>query len=194
MFRSLFIEDVIRFHQRGLLRSIFWLLATRREIWLAFGALAVIFILFAHSPRDRALMILLAAILACFYVTHYVVHVLTPLWFGSFTFGRLTEKYKFYARSVQYGYWFLLVPSAASLNVQSMDMPASGTIGRTYLLLRHPSDPSIVLPLIDNDARFMSHMMTFVEPERRSEILTTIDKLRPASEGALSTTDVELGS
>lgn len=182
MFRSLFIEDVVRFYKQGLLPFVCLVLATRPEIWITYAGIGVMFLLFAQGPRDDALIVVLAVIVACFYVTHYTVHLLTPLWFGSFFYGRLTDKYlRIVGRTWRYGAWFLLVPSAAEFNIETIDMPAGGTIGRTYLLLRHPADRSIVLPLIDDDARFMRHMMGFVGSERQAELAAEIDRLRPAA-------------
>jgi hypothetical protein len=182
MLRSLFIEDVVRFYKQGLLPFICVVLVTRPDIWIAYAGVGAAYLLLAHGPRDDALVVVLAVIVACFYVTHYTVHVLTPLWFGSFFYGRLTGKYRRVAvRTCRFGAWFMLVPSAAELNIETADMPASGTIGRTYLLLRHPADQSIVLPLIDDDPAFMRHMMGFVGNERQAELAAEIDKLRPAA-------------
>ncbi len=180
MFRSLFIEDVVRFYKQGLLPFVCVALVTRPEIWITYAGIGVMFLLFAHGPRDDAIVVLLAVIVACFYVTHYTVYILTPLWFGSYFYGRLTDKYRrLLGRTWRYGNWFLLVPSAAELNIEFIDVPPSGTMGRTYLLLRHPADQSIVLPLIDDDPRFMRHMMGFVGSERQAELAAEIEKLQP---------------
>jgi hypothetical protein len=187
MFRSLFIEDIARFYQHGLLPRICRLLATRPEIWFIYGIIAAVYLLFAQGPRDDALMIFTAVAIACFYVTHHTVHILTPLWFGTFLYGRLKEKYKRYMpQMVRYGAGFLLVPSAAELNIETLEVPPGGTVGRTYLLLRHPGDPSIVLPIIDDDPRFMDYMMNymlkFASNERRSAIFAEIERLRPSGD------------
>jgi hypothetical protein len=181
MFRSLFVEDVIRFYRQGLLPQICGLLATRTEIWIVYAGIAVMGFLLSRGPRDNAILVLLCIIVACFYVTHYTVHILTPLWFGSFFTGRMTDKYwRNLGRSWRNGAWFLLIPSGGELNVDTADMPASGTINRTYLLLRHPADPSIILPIIDDDPAFLRSTMDFVTGDRRSEIWAEIYKLHPS--------------
>ncbi|HTV37941.1 MAG TPA: hypothetical protein VMF12_16030 [Xanthobacteraceae bacterium] len=182
MFRSLFIEDVVRFYKQGLLPFVCVALLTRAEIWITYAGIGALFLLFAHGPQDDALIVFLAVFVTCFFVGHYTVHILTPLWFGSYFCGRLTDKYvRFLVKTWRYGAWFRLVPSAAELNVETIDMPPGGTIGRTYLLLRHPADHSIILPLIDDNPTFMRHMMGFVGNERQAELAAEIAKLRPAA-------------
>ena len=47
---------------------------------------------------------------------------------------------------------------------------ATGTEGVTYLLMRHPAEPSILLAIVDDDPRYMKHIMVFATAERRTEI------------------------
>jgi hypothetical protein len=59
---------------------------------------------------------------------------------------------------------------------------AHGTKGATYLLIMHPVDPSIVLPIIDDDPSYIEHVVIpfipFATDERRKEIMAEIARLR----------------
>jgi hypothetical protein len=82
---------------------------------------------------------------------------MTPLCFGSFLVGRLREReVRLVAKSVILRADFILIPSGAELSLRNL---ATGTPGRTYLLIRHPGDPSIVLAIIDDNPRYMKRIM-----------------------------------
>ena len=98
---------------------------------------------------------------------------ITPLCFGTFLIGRLNQSYW-----VLLGWRaeFTLIPSAEPLILR---LPI-GTVGATYLLVRHPAEPSIVLPIIDDQPSYMKNvvMISFVTEERRREIMAEIARLR----------------
>jgi hypothetical protein len=74
------------------------------------------------------------------------------------------------------------VPSGDEVYTNATEVAgARGTVGRTYLLLQHPDDASIVLPLIDDDPRCMAHILRFAFGERRDLIVRQIGFLRSAN-------------
>jgi hypothetical protein len=175
MFRSLFLADLARFYRNGLLPGLCWRLAGDWEIWLTYGGAAAAFFFFAWSPREIALLVFLVVFATCFYVVHTVVYVASPLCFGRFSLGRLTRRYTVPGRYPDYRADFISIPSAEPMTILNI---ATGTVGTTYVLLQHPDDPSVVLPLVDDNPRFMNHIMTFATAERYAEIAAEVDKLR----------------
>ncbi|HEX3862443.1 MAG TPA: hypothetical protein VHY35_12185 [Stellaceae bacterium] len=175
MVRSVFLEDVARLYRNGLLPGACARIATRPEMWLAYAVVAIIGTFFAHSPvviGELAIMVVLGT---GFYLANAVARTMTPLCFGSFLIGRLTNRYHLLGVGGIYRAEFVLIPSAEELTIPNLPI---GTIGTTYLLIRHPSDPSIVLPIIDDNPPYMRRIMMFAPEERRSEIAAQIEKMR----------------
>ncbi len=177
MFQFLFVRDLGQFHRQGLLLRLCWLLFARIEVVIVYGALAAFF-LYSTSPQATIMVGFGALTFAYFFFVYFTVHFLTPLFFGRFGFGRLTQK----SKSLRHRYNiddFILIPSGENLRAVIIGtLPASGTIGQTYPLLQHPADSSIALPIIDDDSRFLAYIMRFAPDQRRSEISAEIKKLR----------------
>jgi hypothetical protein len=179
MFRSVFLEDIARLYRHGLLPGACARLATRWEMGLAYACIAAVFFFVSSSPRTAVLLGFLALVIACAHVGEAVVQYMTPLCFGSFQIGRLRERQaRLVGKAILLRADFILVSSGEELCLRNL---AAGTPGMTYLLIRHPGDPSIVLAIIDDNPRYMKRIMVYATDERRAEIAAEIAKLRRTS-------------
>ena len=52
---------------------------------------------------------------------------------------------------------------------------------RTYLLLLHPSNDRIALPLLDDDYSFIEEILRLANDERRQQILLQLRNLRSSA-------------
>jgi hypothetical protein len=177
--RLLFIRDLARLRRLGVLWTLWWLLFMRWDVVLPLGGLAVLYLVTApHSPRINILSILFVLFIAYYCLVYVTVRYFAPLYFGQFRYGRLMRIGRLRASTF---YYFLLPPSATEVMVRVFGVAqGDATIGRTYLLLQHPDDPSILLPIFDDSPRFIARRMEMTRPDRWSEIAGAIDKLRRA--------------
>lgn len=176
MLRFVFVEDVARLYRHGLLPGAVARVATRWEMGLAYGCITAMFFFIPGSPATAILLGFLGLVIACAHVGEAVTQYMTPLCFGSFLIGRLRDReVKLVVKSVVVRADFILIPSGEELMLRNL---ATGTRGMTYLLIRHPADPSIVLAIIDDDARYLNRIMVYATEERRAEIAAEIATLR----------------
>jgi hypothetical protein len=175
MFGFVFLEDVARLYSCGMLPGACYRALSRPMILLFFAGFAAVFVLFIpHTPLSNALAAFLIVFAACVHLWDCITNKITPLCFGTFLFGRLNRRYVVRAVYLDYRAEFTLIPSAEPLLIRNL---ATGKEGTTYLLVRHPTDPSIVLPIIDDNPHYMD-IMVFATDERRTEIVAEIARLR----------------
>jgi hypothetical protein len=175
MFRSIFLEDVVRLYRAGLLPGACVRLATRPAMGVAYACFAAAFLFIPSEPLTAALLIFLALMMTCVHVGDSVVNFMTPLCFGSFLIGRLKRRWIIRARYITYRAEFILVPSGAEILLTNVTI---GTEGQTYLLLQHPAAESVVLAVIDDSPWFMKSLERYATEARWSEITAQIEKLR----------------
>jgi hypothetical protein len=175
MFRSVFLEDVARLYRNGLLPGACYRAMSHRYILLFYAAFAAAFVfLTPHIAIAIALSAFIVVFATCAHLWDCMTNKITPLCFGTFLIGRLNGKHVIYARYPSYWAEFTLIPSAEQLTVRNL---ACGTEGATYLLVQHPTEPSIVLAIIDDDPRYME-VMRFATDDRRAEIMAEVARLR----------------
>jgi hypothetical protein len=113
------------------------------------------------------------------HVISLTFHVLSPVNFGKFSLGRLQTIGSSGGKFPHTVTEFVLLPSNAKMRIDIHKLaPVFGTVGETYLLLAHPTDNSVALPVMDGDARFMRYLLRFATKERRQDILREVQKLR----------------
>jgi hypothetical protein len=175
----LFIRDLARLHRLGVLWTLWRLIFVRLDVVLVFGALVVLYLATApHLPRTNVLWAALVLLVAYYCFVYLTVRYLSPLYFGRFAYGRLTRIGRLGAGIF---YYFVLASSATEVRVHVYGVAQGrATIGKTYLLLQHPDNPSILLPLFDDDPRFVARQMEMTRPDRWSEISAAIERLRGA--------------
>jgi hypothetical protein len=132
-----------------------------------------------NEPEVWVLWTVFVLILLHFLFVSFVVKFLTPIYFGFLAFGRL-KKIEHWAKPGPITFAsFVEVPSGNELHVNIMGVwPVRGTVGTTYLLLRHPSNVKIVLPILDDDPIYRSHVLNLATARRRQEIEMQLQKLR----------------
>jgi hypothetical protein len=109
----------------------------------------------------------------------FTVQLLSPVFFGSFAIGRLRDIRKSRMRVV---YDLVLMPSGLEISAGILALLlARGTIGKTYLLLKHPCNVLVALPLIDDDPAFLAYILGFASGDRRDEIVRQLAILRSQS-------------
>jgi hypothetical protein len=177
MFRILFVRDLVRLYRLGVLWTLWRLVFLRWGAVLPLGALVGLYLVTApHTPQVNILSIVLVLLIAYHCFVYLTVRYFTPLYFGRFCYGRLTRIGRLQAYTY---YYFLLMPTATEVRVSVFGVAYGGaTIGQTYLLLQHPDDPSILLPIFDDNPRFVARQMEMTRPDRWADIATAIDKLR----------------
>lgn len=175
MFRSIFLEDILRLYQAGMLPGACARLAARPAMAIPAACLVAAFLFIPGEPLAAALLVFLALMMICVHVVDSVVNFMTPLCFGSFLFGRLKRRWVIRARYISYRAEFILVPSGAEILLTNVTI---GTEGQTYLLLQHPAAESIVLAVIDDSPWFMKSLQRYATEARWSEITAEIEKLR----------------
>jgi hypothetical protein len=206
-FRSVFLADIVRLYRHGLLLSACIKAMTRPEIiWFCVIAVAVssffslcdaIFFgrsapIFPHTAQGVAVLGLLFVFLIGFHLWDCIVNKITPLCFGTFFFGRLNRTLVITgARYIDCRGEFTVIPSGEEVTVRL----ARGTVGKAYLLMLHPKDPSVVLPIIDDDASYLEHVVnpffSLATNERRKEILAEIARLRKGTNGPAEPRNME---
>lgn len=179
MFRSVLLEDIVRLYRNGLLPGALWRALSRPVLWVGYAVfVAVFYFLSPHTPLAIALLMFLFVFGTGAHVIDCIVRMITPLCFGTFLIGRLRERRTIAMPKSTYFYAdFILIPSGAELTL--WNLPA-GTVGKTYVLVQHPKDPSIALAIIDDDARYMNQLMVFATETRRRLIAEEVQKLRRA--------------
>lgn len=173
MFHFIFLEDVARLYRHGLLLGACSRTMRHPVILLYYAVCAVIYFLDQPTARNTALLGFALVLGTSVHAWDCIVTRLTPLCFGTFLIGRLNWKLRNLYLSFRSE--FTLIPSAEQLLVLNM---GSGTEGLTYLLIQHPTKPSIVRPIIDDDPSYMKDIMAYATDERRMEILAEIARLR----------------
>jgi hypothetical protein len=164
-----FFRDLARFRQEGLLSTVGYLLLARGELLVFYGLLIILSVFFRTDPRTLSILGVLTVLLTLILFVKFEVELITPVFFGPFAIGRLTSMVWSRGRET---FGLELVPSGDEVYTNAMAIAgARGTIGRTYLLLQHPDDASIVLPLIDDDPRRMAYILRFAFGERRDLIV-----------------------
>jgi len=167
-----FFRDLQRFRQEGLLFTLCYILFARIELLFCYGGLIALCVAFRGDPRLLILVCLVGVVLTLLLFINFTVQLLTPVFFGPFVIGRLKDVTRFRGR-VTYG--FELLPSGEEVDAGGMDLAlALGTVERTYLLLQHPADASVVLPLIDDNPAYLTRILGFADSDRRDLILRQI--------------------
>jgi hypothetical protein len=174
-----FFRDLARFRQEGLLSAVGYLLLARGELLFFYGLLIGLFVYFRADPRTLGILGIVTVLLTLILFVKFEVELLTPVFFGPFAIGRLSSMV--WSRGGE-TFGFELVPSGDEVDTNAMAIAgARGTVGRTYLLLQHPDDASIVLPLFDDDPRCMAYILRFAFGERRDLIVRQIEFFRNAN-------------
>jgi len=167
-----FIRDLLRFRQEGLLFTLCYILFARIELLVWYGLLIAAFVVYRGDPKSVVLLCLGAVVLTLLLFVNFTVQLLTPVFFGPFVMGRLKGITRIRG-SVSYG--FELMPSGDAVEAGVMELAAArGTVGRTYLLLQHPANASVVLPLIDDDPAYLTCILRPATSDRRDLILRQI--------------------
>jgi hypothetical protein len=177
-FRSVFLADVARLYRHGLLLRVCLKVMTNPWILCIYATtIAVLYIFFSpKTAKDTAAAGVSLVFLSGFLFSYFIANSITPLCFGTFVVGRLNRKYR-----VGFGQFrrrladFTVISSGEPVTVNVN----AGNEGKAYLLIVHPAEPSIVLPIIDDNPSYMQQIgISFATDERRQEIMAEITRLR----------------
>lgn len=174
-----FAQDVLRFAKHGLLLRFCWLLFGRVAVLLCVAGIVAMFE-YASLPHTKILVGLAAVFAGAWLFVMFTIQFLSPLYFGNFAVGRLESK----ARPLQFlppslYDEFVLYPSGRRISVTYYGKRViTGVLGRSYLLLRHPSDDQTALAIIDDDPKYMKFIMRRANAERAVEISERLTALR----------------
>jgi hypothetical protein len=177
MFRVLFVHDLLRLGQHGVLWTLWRLIFMRWDLALIlYLPIAIYLFTMPHSPRANIAAILFVLVFAYYCFGRLTVRYFTPLYFGRFSYGRLTRIGRLRGATF---YYFLIVPSGTECRVNGFGfLFGNATIEQTYLLLQHPDDPSITRPIFDDNPRFIARTMELTRPDRWSQISEAVENLR----------------
>jgi hypothetical protein len=171
-----FFHDLRRFQQHGLLFTACYLLSARAELLVWYGIPILFVVLFGVDSKNLILLCVTGIVITLIVFVDFAVQLLSPVFFGSFAIGRLQDIRKSRMRVM---YDFVLVPSGIEISAGVMALLlARGTIGRKYLVLKHPANALVALPLIDDDPAFLAYILGFASSDRRDEILRQLEFLR----------------
>jgi hypothetical protein len=175
------LRDLGRFHQSGKLRLLARLVLWRRELWVWLALVAVLaVILFATdwSAANKAGLVVLLGVILYWQCASFVVRYLSPLYFGRIASARLVKReYVFYLGTVTY-LDMVLLPDGVPARVGIVGRQVGGTVGRVYVVLLHPHNDQVVLPLIDDDQAFTTAMLDLTDAGRRVELTGAVRALR----------------
>jgi hypothetical protein len=175
-----FAQDVLRFAKHGLLHRFCWLLFGRIEVLVCACVIAAMFE-YASLPQTKIMVGFLAVFVAGWLFVMFTIQFLTPLYFGSFAVGRLKTRARPFILIGSIYDEFILVPSGRMVSVTYYGKRViTGMLGRSYLLLQHPSDEEAALAIIDDDPKYMNHIMGYVSQQRAAEIMHELNSLRSA--------------
>lgn len=176
-----FYRDVARFRRHGLMPTLLKLMFVRIELaaWLAVLIALAYYCDVAHDPVQLSALIFLSLTIAHIVFVSFVVRYLSPIYFGTFAFGRLTSIERMGWGGAFWSFEFLIVPSGTTCYFKSSGMsPVDGTEGKTYLLLLHPSHPSLVLPVMDDAPYFLKYILKLADRDRSRAIVDQLETLR----------------
>jgi hypothetical protein len=176
-----FWNDLRRFRRAGLSASLVRLLFFRSElaIWVVIvGALGIYLVHRGDLVSLAAAPVLIVPLSYILFVS-FLVEFLTPLYFGSLAVGRLNSIEKG-GRTAYLTLTFDLVPSGEVRSFASIGRPGpiKTIAGQEYLLALHPTNKTIALPMMDDNPRFLSYVLSFADNERAQEIADRLHELR----------------
>jgi hypothetical protein len=178
-----FVRDLARLRRYGLLPTALRVLFVRSEllVWLAAVGAIVYYCYSEDSAKCWSLTIVFVLLLLHFLFVSFVVKWLTPLYFGKPAFARLDRIEHWAKPGPLTAMRFSVLPAAVPLGINIMGIwPVRGTVGTVYLLLYHPANASIALPVIDDDPTFLSYLLALPTPDRRAYLLSELRRLRGA--------------
>ena len=173
---SEFVRDLNRFRRHGSLSTVF----VRRELAVWAVTMAAI----TYWCKDALSWVLWGIISLIFLhiiLVSLTVQFLSPIYFGRFSYGRLQhiEYVGVPTRRIQLE--FVGLPSGVPLPIGITGVKLTAEVGKTYLLLMHPANEHIALPMLDSDHVFFYYILRLANDARRLEILEKISRLRETS-------------